>query len=479
MAGNTKSLDKFYENSDLTPQEAVKQVQKGLSGTDYGEFYQELTASESITKDKGIYVGISSGNSTSGFGFRAGQGERTGYAYSDIFNEQSLKSAISQARQVLKGHSGTQNMSFGVTKQKFYPAGSPFGNKDLAAKIQKIDEIEAYAMSLDPNIVNVTLSYSAGKKDVHIITADGQDLLDERPVTSLSIGITFKNDDGKTHVGHALAGGRVHYKDVFNEAVYQAAAQKALEQARKLSIAKPAPAGVMDVVLSAGWPAVLLHEAVGHGLEGDFNRRGISVYSGKIGQKVAADGVTIIDQGNLPGERGSIHFDDEGTLPQKNVLVENGVLKGYMQDRQNAALMNDGLTGNGRRQSYVHMPMPRMTNTFFAAGQYEPGEIIASVKDGLYISDMGGGQVDITSGKFNMKATLAYRIKDGKLGELVTGATLISYGHELIASMSMIGNDLKLEKSAGSCGKEGQNVTVSCGQPTIRVNGMTIGGAGK
>lgn len=476
MPQNKKSLDQFYQNSDLTPEKAVKHVQKGLAGTDYGEFYQELTASESITKDKGIYVNISAGNSTGGFGFRAGQQDRAGYSYSALFNEKSLQDAISQARQVLHGHSGLQNTNYGQTKQRFYKKGSPFGKDDLAKKIQKIDDIESHVMGLDPNIENVTISYSAGKKDIHIITADGQDLVDERPNTMLSIGITLKGTDDKTVTGTALAGGRVHYKDVFNKTTYEAAAQKALNQARQLLIAKPAPAGQMDVVLSAGWPAVLLHEAVGHGLEGDFNRRGISVYSGKIGQQVAAPGVTIVDQGNMPGERGSIHFDDEGTLPQRNVLVEDGVLKGYMQDRQNAALMNTPLTGNGRRQSYTHMPMPRMTNTFFEAGQYEPDEIIASVKDGLYISDMGGGQVDITSGKFTMKATLAYRIRDGQLCEPVEGATLIGKGLDVIQSIKMIGNDLTLEKSAGSCGKNGQTVPVSCGQPTLRVANMTVGG---
>ncbi|MCE9508590.1 MAG: metalloprotease TldD, partial [Alphaproteobacteria bacterium] len=266
---------------------------------------------------------------------------------------------------------------------------------------------------------------------------------------------------------------------VFNEAAYQEAAQKALKQAQELLIAEEAPAGVMDVVLSPGWAAVILHEAVGHGLEGDFNRRDISVYSGKIGQKVAAAEVTVVDQGDMPGERGSLHFDDEGTPTKENVLIENGILKAYMQDRQNAQLMKAALTGNGRRESYAHVPMPRMTNTYFRNGTHDPADIIKSVKDGLYIADMGGGQVDITSGKFNMNATLAYRIRNGKLCEPVKGVTLVGDGLTVIQSITMVGNDLKIEKSAGACGKNGQSVTVSCGQPTIRVANMTIGGSKK
>ena len=235
----------------------------------------------------------------------------------------------------------------------------------------------------------------------------------------------------------------------------------------------------MDVVLNHGCPAVLLHEAVGRGLEGDFNRRAISVYSGKVGEKIANESVTVIDQGNLPGERGSIHFDDEGTPTQKNVLIENGILKGYMQDRQNAQLMGAAATGNGRRQSYQHLPMPRMTNTYFAPGPHDPADIIKSVKDGLFISDMGGGQIDITSGKFNMEATLAYRIRDGKICEPVKGATLVGDGLSVIQSITMVGNDLEIEKAAGACGKNGQSVIVSCGQPTVRVSNMTVGGTKK
>jgi TldD protein len=295
----------------------------------------------------------------------------------------------------------------------------------------------------------------------------------------LSISIALKGDDGKIEVGSSMVGGRATCTDVFNEAAYKQAAQEALDLAKILLVAEDAPAGEMDVVLNHGWPAVLLHEAVGHGLEGDFNRRGISVYSGQVGQQIASKEVTVYDSGNMPGERGSIHFDDEGTPSQENKLIDKGVLKGYMQDRQNALLMGVAPTGNGRRQSYAHEPMPRMTNTYFGAGDHTPEEIIKSVKDGLYCDKMGGGQVDITSGKFNMNVTLAYRIKDGKVryDQPVKGAALVGKGHELIQNITMVGNDLELEKTAGVCGKDGQSVIVSCGQPTIKAR-MIVGGSG-
>jgi TldD protein len=480
MPKDISQTNKFFKNSDLTLEKAKEIVQAGLQGADYGEFYQEITETESLVKDKGEYTNISVGNSKSGFGFRVGQEERVGYSFSDLFNEKALKGAISQAREVLKpGVVPVQPPAFGQVPQQLYPSQNPMLSMSLEEKIAKLNEIEAYVKSLSPSITNVTLGYSAASKSVHIITADGQSLVDNRPMASLNVQVTVTDKDGKSETGYALLGGRVDCKDVFNEAAYQEAAQKALKQAQELLIAEEAPAGVMDVVLSPGWAAVILHEAVGHGLEGDFNRRDISVYSGKIGQKVAAAEVTVVDQGDMPGERGSLHFDDEGTPTKENVLIENGILKAYMQDRQNAQLMKTALTGNGRRESYAHVPMPRMTNTYFRNGTHDPADIIKSVKDGLYIADMGGGQVDITSGKFNMNATLAYRIRNGKLCEPVKGVTLVGDGLTVIQSITMVGNDLKIEKSAGACGKNGQSVTVSCGQPTIRVANMTIGGSKK
>ncbi len=477
MTDKKAELEKFFKNSDLTPEKLAEIVKEGLKGSDYGEFYQEIVATENLVKDKGSYSSISTGNGSSGFGFRVGKSERVGYAYSAVFNEKSLNETVAKARKVLNTkESSVQAPSSGRVSQKLYPTQNPMNDMDLAEKIAKMDEIEAYVKTLHEDITNVTLAYSAKSVDVHVMTADGQSLVDTRPITTLSIGITVKDKDGNSETGSALIGGRITCKDAFNEAAYKQAAQKALKQAQTLLIADEAPAGTMDVVLSAGWPAVLLHEAVGHGLEGDFNRKNISVYSGKIGQQVASPNVTIVDQGDMPGERGSLHFDDEGTPTQENVLVENGILKGYMHDRQSAHLTNSPLTGNGRRESYEHLPMPRMTNTYFRAGNDKPEDIIKSVKDGLYISDMGGGQVDITSGKFNMVATLAYRIRDGKICEPVKGATLTGDGLTVIKSITKVGNDLELEKSAGMCGKNGQNVPVSCGQPTICVSNMTVGG---
>ncbi len=474
------ATDPFFKNSDLTPERARAIILEGLKDAEYGEFYQEITETETITKDKGEYTNIAVGNSRGGFGFRVGQEDRVGYSFSDVFNETALQAAIAQARQVLKpGVTPATPAPSGRAPQQLYPAQNPMAALSLQEKIAKIDEIEAYVKGLSNSITNVTVSYSATSKAVHIVTPDGQSMVDQRPIVTLSIQVVAADAAGKTETGYALIGGRVDCTEVFDVEAYKKGAADALRMAQELLIAEEAPAGVMDVVLSPGWSAVILHEAVGHGLEGDFNRRGISVYSGKIGQQVAAPEVTVIDGGDMPGERGSIHFDDEGIAPRQNVLIENGVLKGYMQDRQNALLMGVEPTGNGRRETYAHTPMPRMTNTYFANGTHDPEDIIKSVKDGLYISDMGGGQVDIVSGKFNMNARLAYRIRDGKICEPVKGATLVGDGLTVIKSITMVGNDLKIEKAAGSCGKNGQSIVVSCGQPTVCVSHMTVGGAKK
>ncbi len=480
MSSKPLPTDQFFKNSGLTPEKAREIVQEGLSGADYGEFYHEIVARERLVKDKGEFTTVSTGDSKEGFGFRVGQEELVGYSYSDLFNEAALKDAVNEARNVLKiGTAKAAQPATGMVPQQLYTPEDPMAGFTLAEKIAKVDEIEAYARSLDPRITNVTVAYASESKAVHIITADGKSLIDNRPMTSVSISIMLTDKDGKSEIGTAQTGGHVDATAVFDEKSFKAAAKKALHQAEELLVAEDAPAGIMDVVLSPGWAAVVLHEAIGHGLEGDFNRRDISVYSGKIGQQIASPEVTVIDQGDMPGERGSLHFDDEGVPTQQNVLIENGVLKGYMQDRQNAQLMGVDPTGNGRRESYAHAPMPRMTNTYFANGTHDPADIIKSVKDGLYISDMGGGQVDITSGKFNMNAKLAYRIRNGKIAEPVKGATIVGDGLTVIKSITMVGNDLALEKSAGMCGKNGQQVPVGCGQPTLRVSNMTVGGRKK
>ncbi len=495
MSAKNSPTDKFYEGSDLTPEKTVKTVKEGLRGADFGEFYQEKAVSESISKQNGQYTSIAVGNSSEGFGFRTGKGEQVGYSYADEFNEKALKKAIHEAREILDNgglkpkkdddpvgptmEKSDELPAFGKVDKKLFSEQATLGGMTLAEKISSIDALETYTKGLDPSVTNVSISYSSTVKDVHIITQDGQELVESRPMTSLSIQVQVTDKDGNVETARTLIGGHIDCKEAFNEAACKEAAKEALEIAKTLLIAEEAPAGVMDVVLNPGWSAVLLHEAIGHGLEGDFNRKGTSVYSGKIGQKIAGDEVTVIDAGDMPGERGSLHFDDEGTRTQENVLIKDGVLQGYMQDRQNAKLMGVKSTGNGRRQSYAHLPMPRMTNTYFAPGKHKPEDIIASVKDGLYVTNMGGGQVDITSGKFNMNATLAYRIRNGKLCEPVKGAAITGDGATVIKNITMVGNDLKLEKAAGVCGKNGQSVPVGCGQPTILVKKMTVGGAGK
>ncbi len=481
MANNQADVQKFFDGSDLTQEKLAEIVGQGLEGSDFGEFYQEIVQRENLSKSKGIY-NISLGNSSSGYGFRVGKGEQTGYAYAADFNEQTLRETVSSARQILK-HTEAQSQPpaapeqpAGRVEEALYTPENPMLGMDLAEKIAKMDEIEAYAKSLHADIVNVSLSYAAKSTDVHVMREDGKSLTDTRPVTRFDVSITLRDAQGKTETGTASLGGLIGCRDLFNEAACKEAAQDALKQAQTLLVAEDAPSGIMDVVLAPGWGAVLLHEAIGHGFEGDFTRKGVSVYSGQIGTRIAGPEVTIIDQGDMQGERGSQPFDDEGTRTQKNVLVQNGVLTGYMHDRQSALLTGTAVTGNGRRETFEDLIMPRMTNTYFANGPHDPEDILKSVKYGLFISDMGGGQVDITSGKFNMQAKLAYIIRDGKICEPVKGATLTGEGHDVIGSITMVGNDLKLEKSAGMCGKNGQSVIVSVGQPTIRVANMTVGG---
>ncbi|MBK66680.1 MAG: metalloprotease TldD [Rickettsiales bacterium] len=476
MTKPNQNTDRFFENSDLNPEKLKKLIQEGLQGTDFGEFYQEMKASESIVKDKG-QMRLSVGNLSSGFSFRAGQEDRTGFSFGEDFNSQVLKGAIQASRNVLKGRDGKKHFESKAVPQLLFPSQNPLETMDLLQKIKKIDEIEAYAKSLDPSIRNVTVAYVAEHKAVQIVTSEGETMVDDRPLVRLDVAITVEDANGKTQTAGSSLGGRMLTKDLLDNMDYQQAAKQALSNAKTLLIADEIESGQMDIVLAPGWQGVLLHEAVGHGLEGDFNRENQSVYSGKVGQKIATDQVTIVDQGDLGGAyRGSLHFDDEGTKTQRNVLVKDGVLQGYMQDRMNARLMGVAPTGNGRRESYAHAPMPRMTNTYFENGNIDPEDIIKSVKNGLFINSMGGGQVDIVSGKFNMNAKLAYIIRDGKICEPVKGAALVGDGLTVIKNIDMIGNDLGIETSAGTCGKAGQSVPAGIGQPTVKVRKMTVGG---
>lgn len=467
----------FFNNSDLTPEKLSRIVRDGLNGSDYGEFYQEDVQSESISRNMGTTT-VSVGNGDSGFGFRVGKHDQIGYTFSQDFNESALLAAVNASRQILKGHtSATTHVASGSVEQTLYTQDNALGTMSIEEKLKKVDEIEAYVRTLDPNIVNVAVNYNSKSKLVKVVNAEGETFVESRPYTSLGILIVMKDENGKIEQSYGHDGGRITADEVFEFETYSKVAQKVLADTKMLLIADEAPSGRMDCVLSNGWSGIILHEAVGHGLEGDFNRRDISVYSGKVGKKIANENVTIVDQGDLPDQRGSTHFDDEGTKTQRNVLVEDGVLKKYMQDRRNAQLMGVDPTGNGRRQSYRHAPMPRMTNTYFERGKDTFEDMIASTKDGLFIDNFSNGQVDIVSGTFNMNASLAYRIRNGKICEPVKGASIIGSGLEVINKIDMIGSDLALPKAAGMCGKDGQSVPVGVGQPAIKVRDLQIGGS--
>ena len=486
MSKETSPADIFFKGSDLTLASTTDIVKDGLKGASYGEFYQEIVEHEAISKDKGAYTNISIGNSSAGFGFRVGQKERVGYNYSDVFNKASLLQAIRNVRENLVDEPTPAPKPSGRIDHELYTAQNPIASMTVQEKIEKLDEIDTYARNLDAGqnikIANVSLGYNAESLALHIITSDGQSLVDHRPTSVLQINVTVKDElTGKVETGLSVTGGRIDTTELFNEISYKKAVDSALHQAKELLKAEEAPAGIMNVVLAPGWSAVILHEAVGHGLEADFGRKGTSVYSGKVGIKIATDEVTVIERGDLPGERGSFPFDDEGTPPRHNVLIEKGVLKGYINDRQNAELMGVELTGNGRREDFTHAPLPRMTNTYFANGSHDPDDIVKAAGTGIYIKDMSGGQVDTASGKFNMNATLSYIIEDGKIcwDRPVKGATLVGDGLTVIQSIQMVGNDLHIEKSRGMCGKGGQSVPVGAGQPTVFVSNMTVGGSRK
>jgi TldD protein len=378
-------------------------------------------------------------------------------------------------RAVRHGHKGTLAAPPPGTNRQLYTDANPLSQIDFGAKTELLADIDAYARSKDPRVRQVTVSLSGLWQAVQIIRADGTRAGDIRPLVRLNVSVVVGDGD-RMEAGSSGAGGRVEYQRYFDPAQWRAQVDEALRQALVNLGSVPAPAGEMTVVLGAGWPGVMLHEAVGHGLEGDFNRKKTSAFAGLIGQRVAAAGVTVVDDGTLKDRRGSLTVDDEGTPSSCNVLIEDGILKGYMQDRLNARLMGMRPTGNGRRQSFAHAPMPRMTNTYMLAGDKDPQEIIASVKRGLYAVNFGGGQVDITSGKFVFSASEAYLIEDGKVGPAVKGATLIGNGPDALTKITMIGNDLKLDDGVGTCGKDGQGVPVGVGQPTLRMDGLTVGG---
>ena len=464
----------FFDRTGMDPARVEALVSQSLAGMDDGELYLEYSQSESLALDDGR-IKSASFDTSQGFGLRAVADEAAGFAHASELSEAAIRRAAATVRAVASGYSGVMAAPPAGTNRSLYTEENPLGLVDLGAKTRLLTEIDAYARSRDDRVRQVMASLSGVWQAVQIIRPDGRRVADIRPLVRLNVAIVVGEGD-RMETGSAGAGGRVAYDRYLDPRHWKAQVDEALRQALVNLAAVPAPAGEMTVVLGPGWPGVMLHEAVGHGLEGEFNRKKTSAFSGMIGQPVATKGVTVVDDGTLPDRRGSLTVDDEGTPTNCTVLIEDGILKGYMQDRMNARLLGAAPTGNGRRQSFAHAPMPRMTNTYMLAGGHDPQEIIGSVKRALYAVNFGGGQVDITSGKFVFSASEAYLIEDGKIGPSVKGATLIGNGPEALTKVTMIGNDLRLDDGIGTCGKDGQGVPVGVGQPTLRMDGLTVGG---
>ncbi|MFK0331452.1 metalloprotease TldD [Rhizobium sp. NPDC090275] len=449
-------------------------VAEALSGADDGELYIEHAQAESLMFDNGRLKG-GSFNTEQGFGLRAVAGEAVGYAHAGDLSVSALKRAADAVSAVTRGYTGSYAAAPQGTNKRLYSDENPIGSPTFEEKVKVLQDIDAYLRGKDDKVRQVTASVAASWQVVDILRADGHRVRDIRPMTRINISVMVGQGD-RQESGSYGSGGRIGFGDFIAEGNWQYGADEALRQALVNLEAIDAPAGTMDVVLSSGWPGVMLHEAVGHGLEGDFNRKKTSAFAGLLGQMVAAPGVTVVDDGTIDSRRGSITIDDEGTPSGYNVLIENGKLVGYMQDRQNARLMGMKPTGNGRRQGYAHVPMPRMTNTYMLGGDKTPEEIISSVKKGIYAVSFGGGQVDITSGKFVFGCTEAYLIENGKIGPAVKGAMLIGNGPDAMQRISMVGNDMKLDTGIGNCGKAGQWVPVGVGQPHLRMDQVTVGG---
>ena len=466
--------DIFFARTALDRDSTIAKVESTLSGADDGDLFLESSHSESLLFDDGRLKSASYNQST-GFGLRAIMGEADAFAHSGELSEAALTRASEAVSAVTKGYSGIMASAPILPNEPLYTDSNPLTATPFEAKVELLQKIDAAARARDPRVKQVTASIASSWQAVQIIRAGGSRFADIRPLVRMNISVVVEKD-GRMEAGSSGCGGRVLLGQFLDEALWQAEIDEALRLANLGLESIAAPAGEMPVVLGAGWPGVMLHEAVGHGLEGDFNRKGTSIFAGRVGEQVASKGVTVVDDGTMMDRRGSITIDDEGTRSQRNALIEDGILKGYMQDRQNARLMGVLPTGNGRRQSYAHLPMPRMTNTFMENGDYAPEEIIASTKKGLYAVNFGGGQVDITSGKFVFSASEAYLIEDGKIGAPVKGATLIGNGPDAMSKISMLGNDLALDRGVGTCGKSGQSVPVGVGQPTLKMGGITVGG---
>ena len=464
----------LFERAGLDEGRIQDIVGNALRGCDDGELFMEYCQSESLVMDDGC---IKSANfdTNQGFGLRAVAGEQTGYAHASELNEAAIARAAGAVQAVRAGHDGTMSLAPLATNQSLYPDDNPLGEVSFADKVKFLGDVDAYVRAKDERVRQVSVSLSGEWQAVEIMRADGRRIRDVRPLVRLNVSVVLGQGDRQETGSHGV-GDRIGFARYLETANWQAQVDIALAQAEVNLSSVPAPAGEMQVVLGPGWPGILLHEAIGHGLEGDFNRKQTSAFANLMGERVAAPGVTVVDDGSIAGRRGSLSVDDEGTPTECTTLIEDGILKGYMQDRLNARLMGVAVTGNGRRQSFAHMPMPRMTNTFMRAGERDPGELIAAVKNGIYAVNFGGGQVDITSGKFVFSCTEAYRVENGKIGAPVKGATLIGNGPDVLTKVSGVGNDLALDTGVGTCGKAGQGVPVGVGQPTLLIDGLTVGG---
>ena len=464
----------FFKDTGLDRPRVQRLVDDALRGADDGELFLEYRQSESFSFDDGR-LKAASYDTTQGFGLRAVAGESTGYAHATELSEDAIKRAGAAVQAVKAGATGTLAGAPARTNLHLYTDRSPLDSAPFDAKVKLMAAVDDYARSRDSRVRQVSCSLVGEWQAVEIIRAGGETFRDARPLVRLSISIVVE-ENGRQESGYFGGGGRQDYTHYIDPNYWKAGADEALRQALVNLQSVPAPAGEMTVVLGPGWPGILLHEAVGHGLEGDFNRKKTSAFSGLMGQRVASPGVTVVDDGTIAERRGSLSIDDEGTPTSRTVLIEDGILVGYMQDRMNARLMGMKPTGNGRRESFAATIMPRMTNTYMLGGQHTPEEILSSVKNGIYAVHFGGGQVDITSGKFVFSCTEAYRIEKGKLGAAIKGATLIGNGPDAMTRVGMIGNDMKLDNGIGVCGKNGQSVPVGVGQPTLRIDGLTVGG---
>ena len=454
---------------------ALKILRTATDGADDGELFLERRRTESLVFDDNRLKNASY-NASEGFGLRAVKGETTGYAHSTELTHAALKRAAETTRLAVGSGGGTLAPAPKATNQSMYTDADPMADAEFNVKVDTLRQIDAFTRELDPRVVQVSASISASLQEIEILRPEGIHMRDVRPMTRLNVSVIV-DQNGRRESGSAGGGGRYSLLGLIHPTEWQSKAREALRIAIVNLDAEPAPAGTFNVVLGPGWPGILLHEAIGHGLEGDFNRKKTSAFAGLMGQRIAAKGVTVLDDGTIPDRRGSIRFDDEGTQSGKNTLIEDGILVGYMQDRQNARLMGVTPTGNGRRESYAHAPMPRMTNTYMLGGKTDPEDIVADLKDGIHAVGFGGGQVDITNGKFVFSCTEAYHIKNGVVGAPIKGATLIGDGATALKHIRAIGNDMALDPGMGSCGKQGQWVPVGVGQPTLMIGSLTVGGS--